>query len=313
MTSEDISQKEKINMLTPINNIFGTHESRVSPVLAYLAVAVFPVLVYITYLPFWIPIWLFVIFEVLWAARWALKLLGKEDARLEEYRKSSKNIYENSKDLVKIAHCYDGGMIEYQNGTITIVLTGYTRMYANDNVYSSDLERFMAQLDKYTPDVYLHQVVGEDNLQDASENLRVYDDKEFMEQRSDLYAYNDNFVNTNSKLWRFTFAVKAYKHNWKTTEEDLEAVINSAVAKRVFFYIEIAKKDVVSSIASRDIGAYLSIDELLRDKYVNDNYDGSRVLFYGDDVPEEYKEEFVQDKLEDRREVFVDDKKKGVK
>ena len=44
MAIEDVSKKERINMLTPIDNIFGTHEGRLGPVIIFLGVAVAPFL-----------------------------------------------------------------------------------------------------------------------------------------------------------------------------------------------------------------------------------------------------------------------------
>lgn len=293
-------------MYAPIDNIFGTHEGRLGPVLIFLGVAIFPVLAYIFILVFYIPWKIFIPFEILWTARFALKILCKESQKLEEYRVSKRNQYESSKDLINIAHCYDEGMLEYENGRISIIITGFTRTYFDDDVFAEEMKGFLEMLDTYMPDVYLHQVVFENNLQDTSERLRVYDDKVIMSQRMEIYMLNDEYVNNNSKLWRYTFSIKAYKHNWKTTMEALEAVVESDIAKRVFFHIEIANREEVSEIASRDICTYVSINDMLREKYANDDYDDSRVLYYGDEVPEEFKAKENDDNLRYRRVVFDD-------
>lgn len=307
MAIEDVSKKERINMLTPIDNIFGTHEGRLGPVIIFLGVAVAPFLLYVFMFMAIIPFKIYIVFQVLWTIRFALKIIGKEKPKLEEYRISRRNQYESSKSLINIAHCYDDGLLEYENGRISIIITGYTRTYFNDNVYSADMKQFLSLLDKYTPDVYLHQVTGENNLQDTSERLRIYDDKELMSQRMEIYMLNDEYVNANSKLWRFSFSIKTYKHNWKTTREEIEAIVNSDSAKKVFFTLKIADKEEVSDIASRDICTYVSIADMLREKYANDDYDDSRVLYYGDEVPEEYKEKELDDSLEYRRVVYDED------
>lgn len=306
MAHDEVSRKRKINMYSPIDNIFGTHEGRLGPVLIFLGVSVAPFLVYIFALMFFIPWQVFVPFEILWTARFALKILGKESQKLVEYRISKRNQYESSKDLINIAHCYDEGMLEYENGRISILITGFTRTYFDDDVFSEEMKGFLELLDTYLPDVYLHQVVYENNLQDTSEKLRVYDDKVIMSQRMEIYMLNDEYVNSNSKLWRFTFSIKAYKHNWKTTMESLQAIVESDIAKRVFFTLEIANRDEVSQIASRDICTYVSINDMLREKYANDDYDDSKVLYYGDDIPEEYKAKEDDDSLRYRRVVYYE-------
>lgn len=308
MALDEISRKEKINMFAPIDNIFGTHEGRLGPVLIFLGVAVAPFLAYVFMFMLLIPWQAFLVFEILWTIRFAFMILGKEKQKKREYKVSRRNQYESSKDLISIAHCYDEGMLEYENGRISIIITGFTRTYFNDNVYSNEMNEFLKLLDEYTPDVYLHQVVHENNLQDTSERLRVYDDKIIMSQRMEIYMLNDEYVNANSKLWRFSFTVKAYKHNWKTTMSSLEAIVDSDIAKRVFFTLEIANKEEVSEIASRDICTYVSITDMLREKHANDDYDDSRVLYYGDEIPEEYKEKEDDDSLRYRRVVYDEEK-----
>lgn len=306
MAEESISRKPKINMLSPIDNIFGTHEGRLGPTMIFLGVAVAPFLIYVFILMAIVPIKLFLIFEALWCIRFGFKIIGKENQKLADYRASRRNQYESSKSLIKISHCYSNGLVEYENGRISIIITGFTRTYFDDDVFSSDMSAFLGLLDKYTPDVYLHQVVEETNLQDKSENLRVYTDKQLMKQRMEIYTENDTYVNNNSKLWRYVFVVKAYKHNWKTTYEEIDAIVHSDTAKKVFFTLEIASEDEVSDVASRDICTYVSIQDMLREKFANDDYDDSKVLYYGDEVPEEFKEEATKDELKYRRVSFVD-------
>lgn len=303
----DIGAKERINMLAPIDTIFGTHKGRLGPVMMFLGVSVAPVLLYLfvimPMLPF-IPLKTVIVFEVLWVARMALKILGNEDKKLAEYRTSKKNKYASAKSLIKIAHCYDTGLLEYENGRVSIVITGFTRTYFNDNLFSAELKTFFEMLDAYMPDVYLHQVVGEHDLHDNSDKLRIYSDKELMSQRMELYLFNDEYVNNNSKLWRMSLTIKTYKHNWKTTFEEVEAIINSDTAKRVFFSIEIASQEMVSNITSRDICTYVSIKDMLREKYANSDYDGSKVLYYGDDIPDEFKEDEKKDDMDYRRVIY---------
>ena len=53
---------------------------------------------------------------------------------------------------------------------------------------------------------------------------------------------------------------------------------------------------------SRDLGSFIDLSEMLKNKYDNEEYDGSKVLFYGTEIPDEYKTYLVeQDDMSERR------------
>lgn len=297
--------KETINMLAPIDNIFGTHEGRLGPVLKFLIVSIIPILIYIFFLQFIVPFKLVVFIEVLWTARMALYILGKEPEKYARYKVAKDDKYADAYSLIKIAHQYENCMIEYQNGKMAVLLTGFTATYFDDNVFANDLEKFLEQLNDFEVDTYCHMFVNEFSLQNNSEELKVYTDKDFMAERMNIYKEQDDYVEKRSKLYRYSFMVKASQYDWKKLIIAMNNLIESSVSN-VFQDLHIASRDEFSDIASRDLGTYLSIEDMLRHKYINDEYDGSRVLWYGDKVPKEYCVKEEVDDVSKRRVMYVD-------
>lgn len=296
----DLSKKPTINMLTPIDNIFGGHEGRLGPTIKFLVVALVPAVVYALYLQIFVPLRVFLVVEVLWAARMALIIIGKEKEKKKFYRASKKNQYASAYDMVRISHTHENSIIEYQNGRIALLLAGYTQSYMDDDKFAVDYAAFMDMLNAYDVDVYCHAVVDEFKLQNNSENLRVYSDKVFMRERMELYETQDKFVSENCQLFRFSFLVKGSRYDWKNMIDIIEAIIKSH-AGHCFKGLHICDKDEVSDIASRDLGTHISIEEMLRNKYINEEFDGSKVLFYGDEVPEQFSTESHVNDMTTRR------------
>lgn len=296
-----------INMLSPVNNIFGTHEGRTGPVLMFLGIAVAPFLLWVFYLMLLVPFKYVVIFEVLWAGRWAMVILGKEKVKLKQYRESKKNAYAAANKLTNISHCHENGLVEYQNGKLAVIVAGYPATYFSDAVFEADLEKFIQALDRWLPDIYLQQVYNEDMLQTNSESLRIYQNKEFMKERMELYEYNDEYASKSTKLYRYVFKLYIPKYEWKTATEQIAAICSGTTGK-VFNRIFIADKQGVSDVASRDLGTFIDLDEMLRNKYINEDFGDSSVLFYGDEVPEKYQPHRESADMEERRIVFEEDK-----
>lgn len=303
-----VEDKDTINMLAPIDNIFGTHEGRLGPVLKFLIVSIMPFLVYVFYLQFIMPFKLMIVIEVLWTARMALYILGNEPEKYKRYIIAKKDKYADAYSLITISHQYDNCLVEYQNGRMGVLLVGYVSSYFDDDVFANDFEKFLDQLSEWDVDIYLHMHVNEFSLQNESEQLRVYSDKEFMSERMGIYREQDSYVEKNSKLYKYSFMCKCSQYDWKKLLESANNIVESSVAK-VFQDLHIANKEEFSSVASRDLGTHLSIESMLRHKYVNDEYDGSKVLWYGSHIPAKYVIREETDDVSKRRVRYVDEVK----
>lgn len=292
-------EKEKINVLMNIDNYFGEHQGRLAPILVFLLVSASPFLVYTVMFSMYIPLKVMIVVEVIWTARMALLILGKENERLQQYIKDAgyektnekekeESIYENVNELVRVERVTEDGLIEYVNGQIAYIVSGFCMTYMDDVSFTLDFTNFLAQLRGYEYDTCCHMVVDEFKLQDQMEKYRVYTDREMIKERMEFYSLQDKYCKENSALYRISFVVKAPKYDWKNLKDKLSRLVQSEFSY-VFKDLALCDKEMVEDIMSRDVCANVDLNKMLVDKFKNDEYYGSEVLFYGTEIPEEYK------------------------
>lgn len=293
--------KENINTLLNIDTVFGEYEGKVMPVILTFALAALPLLMWLfllqgTFIKFW---WV-VIFDVLWTGRWALIILGKEKEKLKFYEQQKKDEYKSADELIHINHVHQDGLIEYDNGTVAFIVTGYLRGYLTDDKLSVDIENFMNELDNWGWDMYLHNTVDELLCEENLPKLKRYTDKEIIQERIDFYSHQDEWSRTHSALYRISFLVYTSKYNWKKMRSHLDELISSEVAL-CFNEVEIADYDMVMDLLNRDICGFADLGKMLIQKYDNEQYYGSKVLWFDDEIPQELVTETETSNLEERR------------
>ena len=293
--------KENMNTLLNIDSVFGEYEGRVLPVIITIALAGAPLLVWLfllqgTPIKF---IWV-VIFDVLWSARWALIILGKEKEKMLFYDQQRADEYKSADELIHINHIHEDGLIEYDNGKICYLVSGYLKGYLTDDKLSVDMENFMNELDNWDWDMYLHNTVDEILCEDNLPKLTKYTDKEVLKERISFYAHQDEWARTHTALYRITFAVSSHKYNWKKIKAHLEELTSSELAL-MFNEIDILDYEQVGDILDRDICGYVDIIKMLTTKYDNDKFYASRVMWYDDEIPEELIPEKESSSMEERR------------
>jgi hypothetical protein len=279
--------KERINVLLDIDNFFGEHRGRLGPIMVFLVIAAAPVLLYAFILQLFIPIWVLLVFEVLWAGRWALFILGKENDKLKVWEAGMRDEYSNADDLVYVSHVYEDGLVEYMNGQCVYIVCGLTGTYFNDDKFSADFEDFLHEIKGFEFNIHAHMVAQEIVLQDNLDKLRVYKDKRIIKERASFYIEQDAWCDDNAQLYQYNFVIKGSKYNWKSMRKTLEDVLKSSSAE-VFSKAWIATRDDVDQIMSRDICAFINLTDMLQKKFASEDYRGSKVLFYGEEVPEEF-------------------------
>ena len=293
-------EKDTINVLMDVGNYFGGHRGRMAPMMLFLFVSALPFIIYVFLFTAFIPLKWVLIFEVFFTARMALFILGHENERLAQFNPQREDEYANADDLIRQIYIHEDGLIEYANGIVTYVISAFTTTYFSDNELSIDLEEFLSKLKQYEYDIYGHLFYDEFRLQDNLESMSVYTDKEMLKERIDFYILQDTFSEDNTMLYKINIAVRASKYDWKNLRDTVTSAVHSSCAE-VFKECFVCNRDQVSDVASRDICAYIDMKEMLTNKHSNENYYGSKVLFYGDDVPDEYKQIRDQAGLEDRR------------
>lgn len=295
--------KENINTLLNIDSVFGEYEGRVLPIILTIGCAALPLLIWLFLLqgtP--IRFWWVCVFDVLFTGRMALIILGKEKEKLRFYEQQKNDEYKSADELLHVNHVNENGLIEYDNGRVGLIIAGYLREYLTEDKLSVDMENFMNELDNggWQWDMTLHNTVDELLCEDSLPNLKRYTDKEVIQERISFYAYQDEWARTHTGLYRIIFLVTSAKFAWKKLISHMEELTSSEMAL-MFNEIKICNYDDVLEIFNRDICGFADLNKMLIQKYDNDEYYASKVLWYDDEVPEELIPEEEKSNLEERR------------
>lgn len=313
------SKYNKVNVLMNIDNYRGEHRGRVGPILTCAIVSAIPFILYTMLFMAIIPLWIVVVFELLWTIRVALYTIGDENAKLDVYlnkqksQEGDKRFGKYSKDLnksydsvykkVKVSNCAEDGLIEYLNGTVAYILVGYLSTFSNNDVFAFEMSKFLTDLGTFDYDIYLFNVVKEDMLESDMADLKNYCDKDFVKERVKFLVHQDSVVCDSSTLYRYVFLVKSTRADWKLLREHVASIVKSYKGK-LFHSLKVGDREEVSSVFSRDITAYVDLQEVLESKYVVEDFKGAKVLFYGDAVPQEYKPERDSIAISKRRVMY---------
>lgn len=298
--------KENINILANIDNPFGEHEGKIMPWIIVILLAAAPLLIWLFFLintP--IKFWMVVVFDVLWTGRWMLKIPGQEDKKMAFYEQQLADAYKSADEIIHITHVHDDGLIEYDNGRVAYLISGFLKGYINDDALSLDLENFMNELDAWEWDYTLHNVVDELLCENNLPKLARYTDKEVIQDRINFYSYQDEWSRTHTALYRITFIVQAPKYNWKKLKLHLEELISSDIAL-MFNDVSVLRYDQVNDILNRDICGFTDILTMLTKKYENSEYYASKVMWYDDEVPVSAKVENEEHSEMSKRRVSHD-------
>lgn len=298
----DGAKKDKINILLNPNNFYGKYSGGFGRTLLFVILTCIPIILYAFILHRFVKFLWFIIFLIPYALKMFLLTVGRENERLEAYKRQKHDIYATAKDLIKINDIHEDGCIEYTDGNIAYIITAYGFSYMSDHAYSKDLEEFLSRISqKYDIDVYGHLVVDElTTSKDDLEMLDVYTDKDFMYERLGFYKYQDTYTNEHSKLYRINFIINSYKNKWSQLKKDVDILVKSEYVQ-CFDRVFVCSKQQAIDIISRDITVFVDVNEMLITKYNSTNYFGSKVLYFGDDIPENMQQTDVSFEDEGRR------------
>lgn len=293
--------KENINTLLNIDSVFGEYEGHVLPVILTIGLAAVPPLIWLfllqgTFIKFW---WILIV-DVLWTGRWALIILGKEKEKMKFYDQQRADAYKSADELIHINYIHDDGLIEYDNGKVAYIISGYVKGYLTDDKLSVDMEHFMDELDNWDWDLLFHNTVDELLCENGLPNLARYTNKEVIQERIDFYAYQDEWARTHTGLYRVSFLVSCNKYAWKRLKSHLSELVTSEVAL-MFNEIQILDHDGAIDLINRDICGFADINKMLTAKYDNDNFYASKIMWYDEEIPEELIKEPETSSLEERR------------
>ena len=293
--------KDTMNTLLNIDNVFGEYEGHVLPIVITLLLIAAPPLVWLFVLRgTFIKLWMIIVFDVIWGGCWALQILGHGKERMAFYLEQRNDAYKVVDKLVHISHIHDDGLVEYTNGTVAYFLSGYPKTFLNDKAFSYALKMFMEELDTWDWDLFLHNTIDEVLCSKGLPNLISYEDKQIIEERIEFYEYQDEYAREHSGLYRYTFMVKTNKINWRKLKMHMEELVTSDTAL-CFNEIGICDKHQMNQLANRDICGFVDLQKMLLSKYDNGEFFGSKVLYYDDEVPEQLVKDVEKSDLSERR------------
>lgn len=308
MTGE--KEQTKINVLMNIDSFYGEHTGRMGPMIKFLLIAGAPILVYTFFLIGVIPFRWILIFEVPFALRMALRILGREDEKFRVYMAAREDEYANADDIVRISRIQDDGLIEYEDGAVSYIISAFTTTYFDEDKLNEDLQAFVALLGAYTYDVHMHMVFNEFLLQDKLERMAAYTDEELLRERMDMYVYQDKEMAEQTLIYRINFVVRGSRYEWKKLRDTVNVTVRSTYARvfslphrgalahpqvrstyaRVFKECYVCDRQQANDVMSRDLYVYVELEEMVKKKYANEEYYDSKVYYYGEEVPEEFRE-----------------------
>lgn len=283
-------KKPNINTLMNLDNIFGTYEGRVMPMILTLLLGSIPLFIWLFFLQGTvIKLWMAAIAWALLTGRLALIFLGKEKEKLNSYVSRRNDAYLESKDMIQVTDIIDG-LIMYTSGRVAYVMYGYLKGYLDDDALSVDLEKFLDELDRFQWDVNFYNVTDELMCTNELPLLKRYKDRETILQRIDFYQYQDEWSAKNTEMYELVFIVKANKWDWKVMRDKLTELVHSDAAG-CFNELYLAGTDEVIQIMSRDIETYVDLNEMLLNKMSSEEITGAKILFYDDEDKVKYQED----------------------
>lgn len=292
--------KEKINTLLNIGNYFGEFQGKTLPIVIFIGVVAAPLLGWLFILQMAVPFLWFLPIWIIWIIHWALVIPGKEKEKMKQYDTQRSDEYKAADELIHTSHIHEDGLIEYQSGTVAYILTGFMKDFIKDKKMSLALEVLFEELDMWNWDYFAQNVVDEVLTEDGLPNCAKYVDKQVIADRIDFYNYQDNYSRNHTSLYRHVFLVYSSKVNWKKMRNHLEELVSSETCD-CFNEIYICDKKQVSDICNRDLCAYVDLMSMLTKKYDNDEFYGSKVMWYDSDVPEKLKPKKEKSSMTRRR------------
>lgn len=281
--------KDTINTLLSIDTVFGEYQGKTLPIIITILLAALPPLVWLFFLQgTFIKLWYVLVFDLFWAGRWALILIGNEKEKLKFYEQQRKDEYKSADELIHITHVHEDGLIEYDGGYVAYLISGYPKGYLSDARLSVEFEQFMNELDTWDWDLMMVNAIDEVLCQEELPKLVRYKDKQVLEERIEFYYYQDEYSRTHCGLYRYLFLVKASKYNWKKLKSHLTELVSSEVSN-CFNEIGICSYDQCIDAFNRDICGFVDIQKMLISKFDNDQFHDSKVLWYDDNIPENLK------------------------
>ncbi len=283
---DDELNEETIGMLLDIEHLHGEHEGRLGPLLSTMLICAAPVLLFIyTGAYVILPIPVFIVFEVILSLRTVMIILGRERHRVKQFKKQLNDDYTNTADLMNIRTIHPDGCVEYTNSKIIYLVCCFNGT-SDDEIQSSiQLRRLLENMVvDYEFDVYIHNVNDSPALRDYYNKIKNFAHNDSARNFINIIDHTIKLTGDTSLVQCTIYAIKGYRSDWKTIKTQIDAALNSKVARRYKTMYRVSDVSLINEILNRNIDSTVPVNDLIRRKYSTQQYSSSKVLAY--DLPE---------------------------
>ena len=275
-------EKPTIAMLLDTEHLYGEAESRLGPLVSSLLIGGAPILLYVYFGLFvYIPVWLFAIVEVIFATRVVMKIMGRESYRMSMFKRTLYDQYSETASMMNIKTIHPDGCIEYNNGTIVYLVASFNGTCEDEVARSIELRKFITNLlGDYVADIYIQNIIISDELRKYYDKVSKFGRNESARNFIKIIDYTLSLTEDTSLVQCTIYTLRGRRSDWKDMQQQLDTACKSRTAKVYKTVYRVSDPDEINYILNTDIGTVISINDLLRNKYMTKDYGTSKVLAY---------------------------------
>lgn len=276
------TDEETIGMLLDIEHLYGEHEGRLSPILTTIILALLPALLYAYFGLFEIiPIWAFVPVNVVFAVRLIMIIPGRENYRVQNYKRRLYDDYTSAASLMRIKTIYPDGFVEYVNGKCFYAVKCYNGTCEDRIQRTQMLRKFLlSMVGDFEFDVYILNENNTGAIRRYYNTVNRFGKNTASMNFTKIIDMLSSKTRGKSMVQCTVFLIKGSRSDWKQIRLQIDGAINSQMAKAFKRIYRVTTQEELHDIIDRDIDTSVNINDLLRAKYKTGEYYNSRVVAY---------------------------------
>lgn len=279
--------KPTIGMLLDIENLYGEHSGRLTPILLSLCIGGAPILFYVYFgLYAVIPLWLFIPVEIFICIRVIMIIPGRERHRVKLYKNQLNDDYTPTAKMLNIKVIHPDGCIEYNNGKIAYLVTAFNGTTDDEVARSVQLRKFLENLlGEYINDTYILNITDSESLRNYYSKVSAFDHNDSATNFINIIDHTIQLTADTSVVQCTVYCIKGNRSDWKNIKTQIDSALKSKTARAYKTLERLSDPEAINAILNRDVDSIINISDLLRRKYATSDYATSKVLAY--DLPQD--------------------------
>jgi hypothetical protein len=266
-----------INPLLDIDTFTGKKSTSMKPALIFFGVVGTPTVFYFARLFGIVPIWVFITFITILSFITALYTFGRQTARVYYYKRQIHDVYASVYDMMDIEEVFKDGMIKFNKGKIAYMIVCENKEVEDPLQRAQRIKVLHNSIGAfYDFDIRVYNVSKEDSLYSRYEGTKLFGDNEIKKEFMKIIDFNRSLIKNNSLLTMTVYII----FDDLSSQEDLYA-FSHALCKRaeasVYKNMYVADQEQVIKVLSIDTDTYVSIEDMITEKYSGQEYFGSKV------------------------------------